>query len=72
MFFLMAHVDGSSLENEILNLECVVRPFGSKRDAIPDDATARTMIPSDLRRFMIVCHKKILSVHPYSCTKTKA
>jgi hypothetical protein len=37
--FLMSHTDVSSKSVGILNLECVVRPFGKSKDAIPDEAT---------------------------------
>ena len=37
------HVLASVMSNGILNLECVVRPFGKSREATPDDATASTI-----------------------------
>jgi len=37
------HVLVSVISKGILNLECAVRPFGSSRDATPDDATASTI-----------------------------
>ena len=40
---LMSQIDVSSISSGILNLECVVLPFGSNNDATPDDATARTI-----------------------------
>ena len=68
---VMAHVDNSSTLSGILNLERVVWPPGSKRDAIPDEATTRTSNPSDLMRSMIVCHKKVLPVPLWPWTKNK-
>ena len=40
----MAHVDNSSTVSGILNLEWTVRLPGNKRDAILDEATARTAV----------------------------
>ena len=66
MFFLMAHVDDSSIANEILNLEWVVRPPKSRRDTILDDATTRTINPSDLMQFI-----SVLPVPPWLCKNIK-
>jgi hypothetical protein len=42
--FLMSHTDVSSKYVGILNLECDVRPFGKSKDALPDEATERTIL----------------------------
>jgi hypothetical protein len=42
--FLMSHTDVSSKSIGILNLECAMRPLGKSNDAIPDEATERTIL----------------------------
>jgi hypothetical protein len=53
----------------ILNLECVVRPLGSSKEATPDDAPAKTIFFSDQRCMMIAFHKKVFPVPPWPQTK---
>jgi hypothetical protein len=53
----------------ILNLECVVQPLGSSKEATPDDATTRTIFFSNLRCVVIAFHKKVFLVPPWPQTK---
>jgi hypothetical protein len=39
----MSHIDVSSRSIGILNLKSVVHPFGKSKDAIPNEATERTI-----------------------------
>jgi hypothetical protein len=48
----------------ILNFECAVLPPGSKSEAIPLDATVKTISPLDLRFDASVLHIKVLPVPP--------
>ena len=47
-----------------LNLECAVLPEGSSSDAIPEEATAKTIFAYDLSVVIIVFHKKVFPVPP--------
>lgn len=53
----------------ILNREWAVQPPGSNNDAIPDEATAKIIFPSDLSLLIIACHKKVFHVRPWLWTK---
>ena len=48
----------------ILNIECAVRPPGSKRAAILDDAVQRTIMPSLRSLLQITLYKKVFPVPP--------
>ncbi|KAH7679130.1 hypothetical protein IHE45_06G038800 [Dioscorea alata] len=47
----------------------VVLPPGNNNDAIPDDATTRTIFPSERILLIIVFHKNVFSVPPWPYTK---
>ena len=53
----MWHVEYLSIDNGIRNLECAVLPLGSNKDAIPEDATAKTISLFDLILLIIAFHK---------------
>jgi hypothetical protein len=59
----------SFTSNGILNLECAVRPLGKSRDATPEEATASTIFFSERNYAIIVFHRKVLHVPPWSQTK---
>nr|ACF87632.1 unknown [Zea mays] len=65
------HVLASFMSNGILNLECAVRPLGSRRDATPDDATASTIFFSERKLAIKVVHRNVLPVPPWPQTKKK-
>jgi hypothetical protein len=48
----------------ILNFECAVLPPGSKREAIPLEATVKTISPLDLKYEASVLHMNVLPVPP--------
>ncbi|GJX75146.1 hypothetical protein Tco_0313741 [Tanacetum coccineum] len=56
--------DSSVSSSGSLNLECAVQPDGRIREAIPHDATANIIFPSERRVLMIVFHRKFLPVPP--------
>ena len=60
----ISHIDNSSMSIGIRNREWVVRPFGSNKEAMPDDATIRTIFLFALRYETIVFHTKVLPVPP--------
>jgi hypothetical protein len=66
---LMWHMDDSSMTIGILNRKWAVRPPGSNREAIPDEATARTMSFSDRRREIIAFQRNVFPVPPHPYTK---
>ncbi|KAK9740467.1 hypothetical protein RND81_03G037900 [Saponaria officinalis] len=48
----------------IANLECAVRPTNRSNAAIPEDATARTIWPSDLNREISAFQRYVFPVPP--------
>jgi hypothetical protein len=46
-------------------LECAVLPPGNKREAIPLDATVKTILHLDLRALDRVLHINVFPVPPY-------
>ena len=60
----ISHIDNSSMSIGIRNREWAVRPFGSNKEATPDDATVRTIFLFALRYETIVFHTKVLPVPP--------
>ena len=60
----MWHVENLSMDNGIRNLEWAVLPFGNNKDAIPDDATAKTISLFDLILLIIAFHKYVFPVPP--------
>ena len=50
--------------NEILNLECVVLPPGKRNEAMPDEATTRTMLRIERIPKIIVFHRYVFLVPP--------
>ena len=65
---LISHLDLSFMLIGILNLECVVLPPQSRRAAIPHDATASTIFPSDCSFVMIFLYRYVLPVPPQPLT----
>jgi hypothetical protein len=66
---LTPHAPVSFKSKGILNLECVVRPLGSSKEATPDDTMGKTIFFSDQRCAMIAFHKKVFLVPPWPQTK---
>jgi hypothetical protein len=66
---LISHMDSSSITIGILKRECAVRPLGSKSEATPEDATARTICFSERKREMSTFQRKVFPVPPYPYTK---
>lgn len=62
---LMLQVESSLTEMGITNLECAVLPLGSSNQAIPLDATFKTISPLDFKAADIVFHKNVFPVPPY-------
>ena len=67
----MWHVEDLSINRGIQNLECAVLPIGNNKDAILDDATAKTILLSDLILVIIVFHKYVFPVLPWPQIKNK-
>ncbi|CAK9276115.1 unnamed protein product [Sphagnum jensenii] len=66
---VMLQVDSSCRSIGILNLEWAVLPPGSNKDAIPDEATASTILPCLHRRDKSVVQTNVLPVPPLPYTK---
>ncbi|CAK9261651.1 unnamed protein product [Sphagnum jensenii] len=66
---VMLQVDSSWRSIKILNLEWVVLPLGSNKDAIPDEATASTILPCPRRQDRSVVQTNVLPVPPLPYTK---
>ncbi|KAH9544883.1 hypothetical protein CY35_12G019400 [Sphagnum magellanicum] len=66
---VMLQVDSSCRSIGILNLEWVVLPPGSNKDAIPDEATTSTILPCPRRRDRSVVETNVLPVPPLPYTK---
>jgi len=66
---VMLQVDSLCRSIRILNLEWAVLPLGSNRDAIPDEATASTILPCPHRRDRSVVQINVLLVPPLPYTK---
>ena len=64
LFHVLYHILIIHLSIGIRNREWVVRPFGSNKEAMPDDATIRTIFLFALRYETIVFHKNVLLVPP--------
>ncbi|CAK9249694.1 unnamed protein product [Sphagnum jensenii] len=69
IYCVMLQVDSSCRSIGILNLEWAVLPPGSNRDAIPDEATASTILPCPRRRDKSVVQTNVLPVPPLPYTK---
>ncbi len=69
IYCVMLQVDSSCKSIRILNLEWAVLPPGSNRDAIPDEATASTILPCPCRRDKSVVQTNGLPVPPLPYTK---
>ncbi|KAH9557091.1 hypothetical protein CY35_07G067100 [Sphagnum magellanicum] len=66
---VMLQVDSSCRLIGILNLEWAVLPLESNKDAIPDEATASTILPCLRRRDRGVVQTNVLPVPPMPYTK---
>ncbi len=66
---VMLQVDSSCRSIGILNLEWAVLPPGSNRDAIPDEATASTILPCLHRQDKNVVQTNVLPIPPLPYTK---
>ena len=53
-----------SINNGIRNLECAVLPIGNNKEAIPNDATTRTILLSDLILVIITFHRYVFPIPP--------
>jgi len=69
IYCLMLQVDSLCRSIGILNLEWVVLPPRSNKDAIPDEATASTILPCPCRRDISVVQTNVLPVPPLPYTK---
>ncbi|KAH8944967.1 hypothetical protein BDL97_12G014900 [Sphagnum fallax] len=61
---VMLQVDSSWRSIGILNLEWAVLPPGSNKDAIPDEATASTILPCPRRHDKSVLQTNVLPIPP--------
>ncbi|KAH9545186.1 hypothetical protein CY35_12G035700 [Sphagnum magellanicum] len=61
---VMLQVDSLCRSIGILNLEWVVLPPGSNKDAIPNETTASTIFPCPRRRDISVVQTNVLPVPP--------
>ncbi len=66
---VMLQVDSSCKSIKILNLEWVVLPPISNKDAIPDEATTSMILPCPRQRDRSVVQTNVLSVPPLPYTK---
>ncbi|PUZ59126.1 hypothetical protein GQ55_4G015700 [Panicum hallii var. hallii] len=66
---LMSQIESSSTSIGIRNLECEVRPFGSSKDATPDEAIVSTIFLCALKYAIIVFHRNVFPVPPCPMTK---
>ncbi|KAH8951441.1 hypothetical protein BDL97_09G027200 [Sphagnum fallax] len=66
---VMLQVDSSCKLIGILNLEWVILPPRSNKDAIPDEATASTILPCPRRQDKSVVQTNVLPVPPLPYTK---
>ncbi|PVH47252.1 hypothetical protein PAHAL_4G016300 [Panicum hallii] len=66
---LISQIESSSTSIGIRNLECEVRPFGSSKDATPDEAIVSTIFLYALKYAIIVFHRNIFPVPPCPMTK---
>ncbi|KAG2609219.1 hypothetical protein PVAP13_4KG010216 [Panicum virgatum] len=60
----ISHVVSSVMFNGMWNLECAVLPPWSRRAAMPHDATASTIFPSDRSFVVIAFQRNVLPVPP--------
>ena len=61
----MLHVELAIADTGMTNFERVVFPLGSKREAIPLEATVNTMSPFDRIANANVFHMKVFPIPPY-------
>ncbi|CAM6065872.1 unnamed protein product [Sphagnum tenellum] len=66
---VMLQVDSSCRSIGILNLEWAYLPPGSNKDAIPNEATASTILPCPCKRDRNVVQTNVLPVPPLPYTK---
>jgi len=69
IYCVILQVDSLCRLIRILNLEWAVLPPGSNKDAIPDEATASTILPCPRRRDRSVVQTNVLPVPPLPYTK---
>jgi len=69
IYCVMLQVDSSCRSIGILNLEWMVLSPRSKKDAVPDEATASTIFPCPCRRDRNVVQTNVLSIPPLPYTK---
>lgn len=62
-------MESSVQSSGILKSECAVLPLGNKSDAMPDEATQRTIFPCDRYRLHRVLYRKVLPVPAGPCKK---
>nr|GFB63572.1 hypothetical protein [Tanacetum cinerariifolium] len=65
LFSFMLQVHSSFKLSEILNREWAVLPDGKSNDAIPKDATAKTILSCKRRMHAIDFQRKVLPVPPF-------
>ena len=63
-FTLILHVEIAFMPNDILNLECAVRPPSNNNAAIPDVATDNAMSPPFLTLAKSVLNTNVFPVPP--------
>jgi hypothetical protein len=69
IYCVMLQVDSLCRSIGILNLEWVVLPPRSNKDAIPDEAITSTILPCPCRRDKSVVQTNVLPVQPLPDTK---
>jgi len=69
IYCVMLQVESSCRSIGILNLEWAVLPPRSNKDAIPDEATASTILPCPRKRDRSVVQTNVLPVPPLPYTK---
>lgn len=68
-FLLKPHIKFSRTSSGILNVEWVVRPLNNSSDAIPDEATATTLLLMFLHFVLTVLYKKVCPAHAPHLTR---
>ncbi|KAH9559012.1 hypothetical protein CY35_06G036700 [Sphagnum magellanicum] len=66
---VMLQVDSSCKPIQILNFEWAVMSPKNSKDAIPDEATASTILPCPHRRDRSIVQTNVLSIPPLPYTK---
>ncbi|KAH9533022.1 hypothetical protein CY35_18G029200 [Sphagnum magellanicum] len=69
IYCVMLQVDSSCRSIEILNLEWVILPPKSSKDAILDEAIASTILPCPRRQDRSIVQTNVLPVPPLPYTK---